>query len=130
MRESVVVAIAGGVAGWLIGLLAAHVTGWRWWIRICVAIAPAIALLIAERKCFVRTAEELNRPIGIFAEERFDATRKLSELARRHGLALSVGLGEKERDIVYNMQVLVGPDGHIGKQRKLHLSLDEVNHPR
>ena len=36
------------------------------------------------------------------------------------------GMSEKERDIVYNTQVLVGPDGFIGKQRKLHLSRDEV----
>jgi predicted amidohydrolase len=37
-----------------------------------------------------------------------------------------LGLSEKERDIVYNTQVLVGPGGYIGKQRKLHLSRDEV----
>ena len=36
-------------------------------------------------------------------------------------------MSEKERDIVYNTMVLVGPDGYIGKQRKLHLSRDEVN---
>ena len=56
------------------------------------------------------------------------STRGLIDLARRHRLALSVGLSEKEHDIVYNTQVLVGPDGYIGKQRKLHLSRDEVNY--
>jgi N-carbamoylputrescine amidase len=56
------------------------------------------------------------------------STRRLSDIARRHRLVLSVGLSEKERDIVYNTQVLVGPDGYIGKQRKLHLSRDEVNY--
>jgi predicted amidohydrolase len=50
----------------------------------------------------------------------------LIQLARQQGLFLCVGLSEKERDIVYNTQVLVGPDGYIGKQRKLHLSRDEV----
>ena len=35
--------------------------------------------------------------------------QRLLELARRFGLILSVGLREKERDIVYNAQVLVGP---------------------
>jgi predicted amidohydrolase len=35
-------------------------------------------------------------------------------------------LRRHERHIVYNTQVLVGPDGFIGKQRKLHLSRDEV----
>jgi predicted amidohydrolase len=56
------------------------------------------------------------------------STRALSELARRHRLVLSSGLSEKKRDIVYNTQVLAGPDGYIGKQRKLHLSRDEVNY--
>jgi predicted amidohydrolase len=35
-------------------------------------------------------------------------------------------MSEKERDIVYNTQVLLGPRGYIGKQRKIHLSRDEV----
>jgi predicted amidohydrolase len=56
------------------------------------------------------------------------SVRRLSAIARGHGLVLSCGLSEKERDIVYNTQVLVGPEGYIGKQRKLHLSRDEVNY--
>jgi N-carbamoylputrescine amidase len=51
---------------------------------------------------------------------------RLVQIARRHRLVLCAGLSEKERDIVYNTQVLIGPDGFIGKQRKLHLSRDEV----
>jgi predicted amidohydrolase len=51
---------------------------------------------------------------------------RLVEIARGHGLVLCAGLSEKERDIVFNTAVLVGPDGYIGKQRKLHLSRDEV----
>lgn len=54
------------------------------------------------------------------------STRRLVEIARRHRLFLCVGLSEKERDIVYNTAVMVGPDGYIGKQRKLHLSRDET----
>jgi len=50
----------------------------------------------------------------------------LVEIAARHRLFLCAGMSEKERDIVYNTQVLVGPEGYIGKQRKLHLSRDEV----
>jgi predicted amidohydrolase len=51
---------------------------------------------------------------------------RLVGLARQHRLVLCVGLSEKEQDIVYNTQVLVGPEGYIGKQRKLHLSRDEI----
>ena len=49
-------------------------------------------------------------------------------LARALNVFLSVGLSEKENDIVYNTQVLVGPEGYIGAQRKIHLSRDEVIH--
>jgi predicted amidohydrolase len=51
---------------------------------------------------------------------------RLVEIAKRHRLLLCAGMSEKERDIVYNTQVVVGPDGYIGKQRKLHLSRDET----
>ena len=54
------------------------------------------------------------------------STRRLCELAAKYRLVLSVGLSEKEQDIVFNTQVLIGPQGYIGKQRKLHLSRDEV----
>jgi predicted amidohydrolase len=54
------------------------------------------------------------------------SVQRLIRLARQHRLVLCAGVSEKERDIVFNTQVLVGPDGYIGKQRKLHLSRDEV----
>ncbi len=54
------------------------------------------------------------------------SVERLVGLAKRFEIFLSVGLSEKENDIVYNTQVLVGPQGYIGKQRKLHLSRDEV----
>lgn len=54
------------------------------------------------------------------------SVRRLVQIAKHYRLFLAAGLSEKERDIVYNTQVLVGPDGYIGKQRKLHLSRDEV----
>jgi predicted amidohydrolase len=54
------------------------------------------------------------------------SVRRLLQLARHHRLFLVVGLSEKERDIVYNTQVVIGPDSFLGKQRKLHLSRDEV----
>lgn len=54
------------------------------------------------------------------------SVERLLQLARHHQIFLSVGLSEKERDIVHNTQVLLGPQGYIGKQRKIHLSRDEV----
>ena len=54
------------------------------------------------------------------------SVERLVQLARRFDRFLSVGMSEKENDIVYNAQVLVGPGGYIGKQRKIHLSRDET----
>src|SRR5262245_45925772 len=51
---------------------------------------------------------------------------RLTQIAWRHRLTLCAGMSEKERDIVYNTQVLIGPEGYLGKQRKLHLSRDEA----
>jgi N-carbamoylputrescine amidase len=50
---------------------------------------------------------------------------RLEEIAARHRVTLVAGLSEKERDIVYNTAVVVGPQGYIGKQRKIHCSRDE-----
>ena len=54
------------------------------------------------------------------------STRRLAAIAAEHRMVLCVGLSEKENDIVYNTQIVVGPDGYVGKQRKIHLSRDEV----
>jgi len=53
-------------------------------------------------------------------------TERCIQIAKRYGLVLSVGISEKPRDIVFNTQFLVGPDGYIGKQRKIHMSRDET----
>jgi N-carbamoylputrescine amidase len=54
-----------------------------------------------------------------------ESVEKLTSIARRSGIFLSAGMSEKENDIVYNTQVLIGPNGYLGKQRKLHMSRDE-----
>src|SRR5437899_7356146 len=56
------------------------------------------------------------------------SAHRLVQIAKHYRLFFAAGMSEKERDMVYNAQVLVGPDGYIGKQRKLHLSRDEVNY--
>ena len=54
------------------------------------------------------------------------SSQQVIQICREYRVFLSVGLSEKENDIVFNSQILVGPEGYIGKQRKLHLSRDEV----
>jgi len=53
------------------------------------------------------------------------STRWLLDLAAKLNIVICAGLSEKENDLVFNTQVLVGPQGYIGKQRKLHMSRDE-----
>ena len=50
---------------------------------------------------------------------------RLCKLAAELGLYICAGIAEDDRGIHYNTQFVVGPDGYIGKQRKVHLSADE-----
>ena len=49
----------------------------------------------------------------------------LVEQCARHDIHLVAGFNEREGDLLYNSSVLVGPDGVVGKYRKLHLFMDE-----
>lgn len=49
----------------------------------------------------------------------------LASFARELDLYLCAGIAEDHRGIHYNTQFIVGPEGYIGKQRKVHLSADE-----
>jgi predicted amidohydrolase len=55
------------------------------------------------------------------------ATDYFGKLARQHGLHIVVGLVERERHLVFNTGVLIGPDGKfIGKYRKVVLPRTEI----
>src|SRR5205807_4438969 len=48
-------------------------------------------------------------------------------LARQHGLHIVVGLVERDGHLIYNVAVLLGPDGRIiGKYRKVALPRTEI----
>jgi predicted amidohydrolase len=49
----------------------------------------------------------------------------LVEQCEKHDLHLVAGFNEREGDLLFNSSVLTGPDGVIGKYRKLHLFIDE-----
>ena len=59
-----------------------------------------------------------------------ESCRHLMALAHDLGAYLCFGLAERDRGIAYNTQVVVAPEGYVGKQRKLHLSADEYFHFR
>ena len=58
------------------------------------------------------------------------STQALVDLAREHDVMLAAGIAENDRDIVYNTYVIVGPDGYIGKSRKIHIPPAEVGYWR
>jgi predicted amidohydrolase len=52
----------------------------------------------------------------------------LSALSEELNIVISAGLSERDGQTIYNTQVLLGPNGFIGRQRKIHLSRDEKDH--
>ena len=55
------------------------------------------------------------------------ATDYFGELARKHNLYLVAGLVERDKHLVYNVAVLLGPDGKmVGKYRKVALPRTEI----
>lgn len=48
-------------------------------------------------------------------------TNMLTSIARKANTFIIAGLAEIDKDQVYNSAVVIGPDGYIGKYRKLHL---------
>lgn len=53
------------------------------------------------------------------------SVQALSNLAAELDLYICAGIAEDDRGIHYNTQFIVGPEGYVGKQRKIHLSGDE-----
>lgn len=54
-----------------------------------------------------------------------EIVHRLSSLAEELDLYICAGVAEDQSGIHYNTQFIVGPEGYIGKQRKVHLSSDE-----
>jgi len=55
------------------------------------------------------------------------STNYFGELAKKHDLYIVVGLYERAQHLVYNVAVLIGPDGNIvGKYRKVTLPRGEI----
>ncbi len=55
------------------------------------------------------------------------STEYFGTLARQHGLYIVVGLVERDRHLLYNVAVLIDPDGRVqGKYRKVSLPRTEI----
>ena len=51
--------------------------------------------------------------------------RRLERVAAEEKICICAGIAEDDRGIHYNTQFIVGPEGYVGKQRKVHPSQDE-----
>ncbi len=70
----------------------------------------------ASREQAWETSEEIGK--GVFVEF-------LVSLARERRCHIVAGINERDKDRLYNASVLVGPEGVIGKYRKMHLFWNE-----
>ncbi|HZN36441.1 MAG TPA: carbon-nitrogen hydrolase family protein [Pirellulaceae bacterium] len=55
------------------------------------------------------------------------STDYFAQLAKKHDLYLVAGLLEREGHLVYNVAVLIGPEGVVGKYRKVCLPRSEID---
>ncbi|MEO2004439.1 MAG: carbon-nitrogen hydrolase family protein [Candidatus Poribacteria bacterium] len=63
-------------------------------------------------------------PIDLGVPTDAPETAPFSDLAKRHGLHLLLGMYERDGDAVFNSAVLYGPDGDVaGVYRKVHLAV-------
>ena len=68
--------------------------------------------VFTERSELEKVAETI--PSGYFIE-------KLTELAKQKEGFIISGVCEKKESVFFNSSVIIGPDGYIGKYRKIHL---------
>lgn len=55
-----------------------------------------------------------------------ESVRKLLSIAKELDIYIIAGIVEQDEGKLYNTHFVVGPEGYIGKQRKIHLSMNEV----
>jgi predicted amidohydrolase len=95
------------------------------------AFVPLIEEAARQRADLVVLPEVLTFGGGAYADAAEPvpgpSTQFFSELARKHGVHLVPGLLERDGHLIYNVAVLIGPDGAvIGKYRKVCLPRGEI----
>jgi predicted amidohydrolase len=85
--------------------------------RADLVVLPETLTYYGLGKTYVECAESIPGP----------STDYFGGLARKHDLHIVAGLLEREQHLVYNVAVLIGPDGNvIGKYRKIALPRSEI----
>jgi predicted amidohydrolase len=82
-----------------------------------VVLGETVTLVGPRRPTYEEIAEPIPGP----------STEYFGSLAKRHGVHIVVGLYERDQHLIYNVAVLLGPDGtFLGKYRKVCLPRNEV----
>jgi predicted amidohydrolase len=82
-----------------------------------LVVLPETLTLYGRGKQYVECAEPIPGP----------STRYFAKLAKQHDLYIVAGLLERDGHLVYNVAILIGPDGGIvGKYRKTTLPRSEI----
>ena len=82
-----------------------------------LVVLPETLTYYHSGRTFAQCAESIPGP----------STEYFGKLARKHDLYLVAGLLEREANLIYNVAVLIGPDGKvIGKYRKVCLPRGEI----
>jgi predicted amidohydrolase len=85
--------------------------------RADLVVLPETLTFFGTGKSYAECAEPVPGP----------STEYFGQLARRHNLYIVAGLLERDRHLIYNVAVLLGPDGKLaGKYRKVCLPRGEV----
>lgn len=91
--------------------------------RIDAAAAQGARLLVLPELCSSGYVFETRAEAYALAEEipHGPASRAWIDAARRHDCYIVAGIAERAGQRLFNSSVLIGPDGHIGTFRKMHL---------
>ncbi|MDP7204721.1 MAG: carbon-nitrogen hydrolase family protein [Pirellulaceae bacterium] len=82
-----------------------------------LVVLPETLTYFGSGKTYAECAESIPGP----------STRYFGSLAKKHDLYIVAGLLERDRHLVYNVSVLIGPDGKVvGKYRKVTLPRGEI----
>jgi len=82
-----------------------------------LVVLPETLTYYGRKRTFAECAEPIPGP----------STQYFGALAKKHNLYVVAGLLERERHLVYNVAVLIGPDGQVvGKYRKVTLPRSEI----
>jgi predicted amidohydrolase len=85
--------------------------------RADLVVLPETLTIVGNGLTYLSAAESIPGP----------STDYFGGLAKEHGMYLVVGLVERERHLIYNTAVLIGPDGALaGKYRKVTLPRAEI----